>query len=148
MENQPILIQRIFQSPALKVWTALTDKKEMKKWYFDLAEFKAEKGFRFQFPGGPDPEKPYLHLCEVTAVIPLKKLTYSWRYDGYPGISYITFELEELGDRTLLKFMHEDIDTFPKENPDLAKANFIKGWDQIINTSLREYLEGKNPGSK
>ena len=48
------------------------NKNEMKKWYFDLAEFKAEVGFKFQFSGGP-PEKQYLHLCEVTEIIPEKK---------------------------------------------------------------------------
>ncbi len=93
MDNQPIVLERVFNAPTSKVWKALTDKDEMKKWYFDLAEFKAELGFKFQFPGGPDPERQYLHQCEVTEVIPEKKLTYSWSYDGYQGNSFVTFEL-------------------------------------------------------
>ncbi len=64
MNNQPIVLERLLNAPAAKVWAALTEKDEMKNWYFDLPDFKAEKGFQFQFNGGP-PEKQYLHLCEV-----------------------------------------------------------------------------------
>ena len=42
MDNQPIVLERVFNMPLSKVWKAITDKNEMKKWYFDLAEFKAQ----------------------------------------------------------------------------------------------------------
>jgi uncharacterized protein YndB with AHSA1/START domain len=141
MNDHPIFLEQIFDVPVSKVWKAITDKNEMKKWYFDLAEFKAEPGFKFQFSGGPSPEKQYLHLCEITEVIPEKKLTYSWRYEGYTGISYVTFELIKQENKTLLKFTHRGIETFPKENPDLAVGNFVEGWKQIVNISLKKYLE-------
>ncbi len=64
----------------------------MKKWYFDLAEFKAEKGFKSKFTGGP-PKKKSVHLCEVAEVIPENKLTYSWRYYDDKCISFVPFEL-------------------------------------------------------
>ena len=114
----------------------------MKKRYFDLAEFRAEKGFRFQFLGGPSPEKQYLHLCEVTDVVPGKKLTYSWRYDGYAGISYVTFELTEQENKTLLRLTHSGLETFPKDTPDFAVNNFQMGWNDIIHQYLKNYLEG------
>lgn len=142
MSIQPIVVERLFQAPAPKVWKAITDKNEMKKWYFDLAEFRAEKGFRFQFLGGPSPERQYLHLCEVTEVISGKKLTYSWRYDGYAGISYVTFELTEQGPDTLLRLTHTGLETFPQENTDFAASNFRLGWNDIINQYLKNYLEG------
>jgi len=134
-------MERIFHAPAAKVWQAITDKAEMKIWYFDLAEFKAQVGFQFQFSGGPDPEVQYLHLCEVTEVIPEKKLTYSWRYDGYAGNSFVTFELFEQGTDTLLKLTHTGLETFPAENTDFAKKNFVEGWTHIIHTALKDYLE-------
>jgi len=141
METPVIIVERTFKAAAAVVWKALTDKNEMKKWYFDLAEFKAEKGFQFQFKGGPE-EKSYTHLCEVTEVIPQKKLTYSWRYEGYEGISFVTFELFEQGAETLLKLTHRGIETFPK-HPHFAKNNFMEGWNYIINTSLKGYLEAE-----
>jgi len=141
MEKQPIVFERLFNSPISKVWKAITDKNEMKNWYFDLAEFKPEIGFKFQFTGGPSPEKQYLHLCEITALIPEKKITYSWRYDGYPGNSFVTFELFEQQDKTLLRLTHEGLESFPVDNPDFASHNFNEGWNDIINVSLKDYLE-------
>ncbi|MEO6719532.1 MAG: SRPBCC domain-containing protein, partial [Ferruginibacter sp.] len=111
MENTPIVLERTFNAPAAKVWKAITDNTEMKKWYFDLEEFKAEPGFEFQFYGGTDEHK-YLHLCRVTEVEPGKKLTYSWKYDGYPGESFVTFEIFEEGDKTKLVLTHKGLETF------------------------------------
>jgi len=139
--NQPIVLERTFNAPVSKVWKALTDKNEMKKWYFDLAEFKAKIGFQFQFSGGPSPDKQYVHLCKVTEVIPEKKLTYSWKYKGYAGNSFVTFELTAQGNKTLLKLTHTGIETFPTDNSDFAIGNFTEGWHHIINISLKEHLE-------
>ena len=140
MDNAPFVIERTFSAPIEKIWKAITDKNEMKQWYFDLAEFRAEVGFEFRFYGGP-PDKQYLHLCKITEVVPKKKLTYSWQYDGYKGISYVTFELFEEGNKTRLKLTHAGVETFPKEEPDFAKKNFVQGWTDIIGRSLKEYVE-------
>ncbi len=86
MTDSTFVIERIYEAPVSKLWSAITDKDEMKVWYFDLPEFKAEPGFEFHFYGGTE-EKRYLHLCKVIEVIPLKKLSYNWRYDGYAGDS-------------------------------------------------------------
>src|SRR6185295_6121124 len=108
--------------------------------YFDLPKFKPEVGLEFQFSAGKD-EKQYLHLCKITEVITGKKLTHSWRYDGYEGNSFVTFELFPEGNKTRLRLTHEGLETFPKSNPDLAKENFAEGWTSIIGTSLKEFLE-------
>lgn len=136
----PFVIERTFNALIEKVWKAITDKIAMKQWYFDLAEFKPVVDFEFEFSGGP-PEKEYLHKCKVTEVIPGKKLTYSWRYEGYEGISYVTFELFPEGNKTRVKLTHAGLETFPASNPDLAKKNFAEGWTDIIGRSLKEFLE-------
>lgn len=79
---------------------AITEPALMKQWYFTIPSFKAEKGVCFQFTGGPSPDKQYVHLCEITEVIPCKKLAHSWRYEGYAGNSLLTFELLEEADHT------------------------------------------------
>jgi uncharacterized protein YndB with AHSA1/START domain len=142
LKLEPFVIERIYDAPVPRVWKAITDKDEMKQWYFDLAEFRPEIGFEFQFLAGKDDVK-YLHLCKITEVIPQKKLTYSWRYDGYAGISYVTFELSSEGNKTRLKLTHTGLESFPEENPDFAKENFAGGWNQIIGTSLKEFVEKK-----
>jgi uncharacterized protein YndB with AHSA1/START domain len=141
MENQPIVLEGLFNAPCSKVWKAITDKNEMKSWYFDLLDFKPEVGFKFHFSGGPSPDIQYLHLCEITEVIPEKKLTYLWSYDGYPGISFVTFELEQQENKTLLTLTHRGLESFPKEKTDFAKHNFEKGWDYFIHSALKGYLE-------
>ena len=140
MDKQPIIVEKLFNAESGKIWRAITDKNEMKSWYFDLAEFKPEPGFTFSFTGGPSPEKQYVHLCEVTEVIPVTKLTHSWRYEGYAGNSFVTWELYDKGDQTLLKLTHSGIETFPNDNADFDISNFVAGWNHIINKSLDEHL--------
>ncbi len=91
MIAKPIVTDRTLNAPAERVWKAITDKDKMKQWYFDIAEFKPEVGFEFRFTAGSE-KKKYLHICKITEVVVGKKLTYSWRYDGYEGMSYVTFE--------------------------------------------------------
>lgn len=139
--NEPIVIEQTYNASAEKVWQALTDTNQMKKWYFNLAAFKPEVGFQFQFEGGSETRK-FLHLCEVTEVIPGQKLTYSWRYDGFAGNSFVTFGLFPEGEKTRLKLTHAGLETFPANEPALAKANFETGWQHIIGVSLKQFLEG------
>jgi len=137
--DTPIIIERTFNASSDKIWKAITDPLQMKQWYFDIPAFKAEVGNEFQFLAGTD-EKKWLHLCKVTEVIPQQRLTYSWRYDSYPGNSFVTFELLSEGERTKVRLTHKDLNTFP-DLPEFKKANFEEGWTMIIGKSLKEFLE-------
>ena len=132
---------RTFNATAAELWKALTEKELMKQWYFDLAEFKPEKGFVFTFIGGPEDGPQYQHRCEITEVIHQRKLSYTWQYVGYPGVSLLTFELMEQGDQTLLSVTHSGIENFPAEVKDFAFQNFEAGWNFIINTSLVNFIQ-------
>jgi|SRR5437868_11753937 len=136
--STPFVIERTFNAPIAKVWNAITNNDEMKKWYFELPEFKAEEGFEFQFYGGKG-DQQWLHLCKVTDVVSGKKLTHSWRYDGMEGNTFVTWELFEEGDKTRLKLTHEGLETLP-QNEFFKKENFANGWTQILDQSLAKYL--------
>jgi uncharacterized protein YndB with AHSA1/START domain len=140
MKNGPIIIEINFNASISKVWNAITDKGQMKQWYFEFAEFKAKAGFDFQFFGGTE-EKQYLHLCKILEVTPEKKISYSWCYDGYEGYSVVSFELFEEKNQTRFKLTHEGLDTFPADNLDFAKENFVQGWNYIIGKSLKDFLD-------
>lgn len=140
MKAQPVIIERVLDAPVTKVWKAITDRDEMSHWYFQLDEFKPEVGFKFQFYGGKD-DKQYLHLCEVTEVVAGKKIAYSWRYDGFPGYSVVTFELQPQGDKTLFKVTHEGLESFADAGPDFVKENFVLGWTSIVGDSLAKYMQ-------
>ena len=140
IKSDSLIKEVLLNAPASKVWKAITDKNQMKEWYFDFKEFKPEVGFEFQFESGPD-DRTYLHLCKIAEVVPEKKLSYSWRYDGYPGDSLVTFELFEEGNQTRLKLTHENLESFGTDNPDFVKENFTEGWEHIIGKNIKEFIE-------
>lgn len=141
--KQPIVIEQLMPATAKEVWQAITDQAAMKKWYFDFQEFRTEPGFEFRFLGGPAEDRQYLHICRITEAIPEKKLVYSWCYEGYEGNTLVSFELFEEGSQTRLKLTHEGIETFPANQPDFARQNFVEGWTWLICTSLKEFLDQK-----
>ena len=136
--NEPFVIERVYQAPVERVWKAITNKDDMKQWYFDIAEFRPEVGFEFQFEAGNE-GRVYLHLCKVTDVIVGKKLRYSWQYKDYEGLSFVTFELFPEGDKTRLKLTHEGLETFPAAK-DFARENFEQGWTALIGDLLPKFL--------
>jgi uncharacterized protein YndB with AHSA1/START domain len=142
MSNAPFTIERVYDAPVEKVWKAITDKEEMQQWYFKLDAFKAEPGFEFSFYGEGRKGEKYLHLCRITDVIPLKKLRYTWSYENYPGMSYVTFELFPEGNKTRLRLTHEGLETFPQSG-DFTKESFAAGWTEITGTHLKAYVERK-----
>jgi uncharacterized protein YndB with AHSA1/START domain len=136
---EAVIVERTFNAPVARVWKALTDVDQMRVWYFDLKEFKAQVGFEFEFIVEHEGIK-YHHLCHVTEVIPEKKIAYTWRYKGEPGDSLVTFELFPEGSKTRLKLTHMGIETFPK-TPAYARKNFEAGWTEIIGSELERFVE-------
>ena len=111
----------------------------MRQWYFDFKEFKPQVGFEFEFIVEHEGNS-YHHLCRVTDVVPEKKIAYTWRYQGEPGDSLVSFELVPDGDKTRLKLTHTGIETFPK-TPAYARKNFEAGWIAIIGSELKQFVE-------
>ena len=87
-----IVIERTYEAPIENVWEALTNKDQMKQWYFDVTDFKPEVGFEFRFSAERN-GKTYLHKCRVVESRPITKVAYTWSYEGYVGQSLVTFEL-------------------------------------------------------
>lgn len=140
MNTEPLVVERTYNAPASKIWKALTDKAEMKQWYFDVDDFKPQPHFVFRFEGGTETHK-YVHVCEVTEAIPNRRLQYTWRYEGYPGLSTVTFELFEEGKQTRVRITHAGLETFPSDNPDFRRSNFEGGWNEILGTMLTTHLQ-------
>jgi uncharacterized protein YndB with AHSA1/START domain len=139
MNESSVIVDVICNAPVNKVWQAISDKNKMKEWYFHVSDFKTEPGFEFRFTGGR-PDKLYVHLCKVMQVIPQTELSYTWRFQGIPGNSLLTFELFPKGENTRVKVTHSGLETFPPD-PDLAIENFRQGWNQIIRSNLKNFVE-------
>lgn len=141
METTPFVIERTLNAPVERVWQAITDNEQMKKWYFQIPEFKPEVGFEFEFEGGSK-EQTYLHKCRVTAVVPNRKLSHTWAYDGYEGSSEVTWELTPEGNQTHVKLTHTGLETFPPLK-DFARTSFEKGWTHIVGTGIKNFVEAQ-----
>jgi len=139
--TEAVIVERTFNAPVARVWKALTDAEEMRRWYFELKEFKPEVGFEFEFVVEHEGNS-YHHLCKVTEVVPQKKIAYTWRYKGEPGNSLVTIELFPESNMTRLRLRHEGLETFPK-TPAYARKNFEAGWTAIIGTELKKFVERK-----
>ncbi|MCJ7932470.1 MAG: SRPBCC domain-containing protein [Chryseobacterium sp.] len=142
--NTPIIVQYKINAPMINVWKALTDKEEMKLWYFDIPDFEPEVGKEFNFyePGG---ENQFHHQCEILDIVPERKLKHTWSYPDFsPLKTIVTWELfpEEDGE-TLVKLTHEGIENFKELGGGFSGVNFTGGWNTIIGQSLKAYVENK-----
>ncbi|WP_079715728.1 SRPBCC family protein [Parapedobacter luteus] len=141
MNPKQLVFEQTYEAPIERVWRALTDKEQLSAWYFDIAGFKAELGFAFTFIGSKGHEQ-YVHQCRIIEVDPPNKLSYTWAYEGYPGESIVTFELESPAEgHTKLVLTHHGIDTFPAEDDAFSPANFSEGWTFILSESLRNFVQ-------
>jgi uncharacterized protein YndB with AHSA1/START domain len=141
MSDKSFVIERTYNAPVEKVWNALTDKDQMKEWYFKLDEFRPEPGFEFSFAGQGHKGEKYIHLCKVLEVVKHKRLSYSWTYKDYPGYSVVTFELFSEGGNTRLVLTHAGLETFVQDNADFARESFAAGWTELIGKLLKQYVE-------
>lgn len=140
MDTTPFVIERTLNAPVHRVWEALTNRDKMAKWYFELDRFEVVVGFEFSFTGGSE-QQTYVHLCRITAVEFEKKLSYTWRYEGYAGNSEVIFELVADGDKTRLKLTHEGLHTFAGNGSDFTKESFAGGWTELVGNLLKQYVE-------
>ncbi|KQS92125.1 SRPBCC domain-containing protein [Chryseobacterium sp. Leaf394] len=141
MDN-PIEIQTVIKASATQVWKALTDKTEMKNWYFDIQDFQPVTGTVFDFYE-PGDHKKYHHVGEVLEVIPDKKLSYTWTYPDFSTAkTTVLWEIEEMETgETSVKVTHSDTEKFSELGENFSRKSFAEGWRGILNQSLKPFLE-------
>ncbi len=141
MNAEPIVVEQTFNAPVKAVWKAITDKDQMRQWFFEtMIDFDPESGFETQFNVRCE-DRDYSHLWKVTDVVPEKRIAYDWRYGGYPGNSTVLWELSETPNGTKLKLTHEGHETFPQDDPVFSRDSGQSGWDWFICESLKAFLE-------
>ncbi len=143
-----LVIHRVFNLPVSKVWRALTEPEEFKKWWgpkgFTCPSSKMEArvgGKYLSCMRGPD-GKEYWSTGVVKEFIPEKKLVVTDSFSdsegskipasdyGMPGNwpqeLLIHFELEEADGATKLRLRHEGI-------PEEMNDECIKGWNESFD---------------
>jgi uncharacterized protein YndB with AHSA1/START domain len=134
---------QVYKFPVDKVWSAITEPEQMKKWYFYVHDFKLEEGNVFTFyeneSGGN-----FLHRCEILKVIPNELFEHTWEHPNHSkGKSVLTWKLESLSDAsTQLTLTHSGLENFSDAGPEFAPENYDGGWDGFVKTALKNYLNG------
>ena len=139
--DEPILIKISVHSSPQKVWNALTDVSEMRGWYFDnIPAFEPKPGFETQFDIMVE-DRIFRHIWQVTEVIPLKKIAYSWRYEAYTGSALVSFEIKDRIDFTEILFRCNVTENFEENIPEFQRESALEGWNYFIKKSLQRFLD-------
>jgi uncharacterized protein YndB with AHSA1/START domain len=143
-----LVIHRVFDLPIGKVWQALTEPEQFKKWWgpkdFTCPFCKMESRVGGKFLGcmrGPD-GKEYWSTGVVKEIIPEKRLVVTDSFSdekgnvkpaseyGMPGDwpeeLLVTYELEEADGATKLTLQHDGI-------PDEMHDECVKGWNECFD---------------
>jgi uncharacterized protein YndB with AHSA1/START domain len=109
----------------------------MTEWFFDnLPDFKPEVGFIIQFNVNA-PSRDFMHLWEVTEVIPNHRIVTNWKYEDAVGDSFVTFQLEELGKQTKLTVSTTVVEDFDDTIPEFKRDSCVEGWNYFIKERLK-----------
>ncbi len=138
----PIVVQQTFDAPIEKVWRSITEVGLMRQWYFEnIPAFKPEVGFETQF-NVTSQGRDFLHMWRVTEVVPVKKIAYNWKFEGYRGDALVVFELSRQNNATTLTLTNIVRESFPDDIPEFTRESCIAGWEYFIKQSLKKFLEG------
>ena len=139
--DPPIQVKHHFEQPVAKVWKAITELDQMTVWFFDnIPDFEAKVGFKTRFVVTSE-DRTFIHLWDIVEVIPLKKIRYRWRYEDYQGDSFVTFELSEVKNQTILTLTTTIVEDFPEDIPEFKRESCQAGWNYFIKESLKNYLD-------
>jgi uncharacterized protein YndB with AHSA1/START domain len=124
--TRTLVIERKLSHPASKVWRALTQGALMEEWLLKN-DFQPVVGHRFSFRAEPNPHWNGIIECQVLAVEPAQRLSYSW---GSMGLeSTVTFTLTPVDGGVLLRMEQSGF------RPDQAQAyeGAKYGWKRFLD---------------
>jgi uncharacterized protein YndB with AHSA1/START domain len=126
-----------YPHPVEKVWLALTDPQAIAQWLM-ANDFEPRVGHRFQFREKPQPGWDGIVNCEVTAVDPPHRLSYSWRNGNLD--TKVSWLLESVPEGTRVQLEHTG---FRGVRGWMACRILGKGWgSRILNRNLPALLAG------
>jgi len=140
-DKNPVIIEVIYQASIERVWNAITNLEEMRKWYFNMLEdFQPKVGFRTQF-NVVSGDRTFKHQWEITEANAPNKIIYKWTFNGIPGASWSNFELFAEGEQTKLRLTTTGLESFPKNIPEFTIESCTAGWNYFLGGNLKEYLK-------
>lgn len=146
--KNPIVIDRVFNLPVNKVWSAWTDPEEFKKWLGPENYTCPSSEVDFRVGGkylhcmrSPDGQE-FWSTGVYKEIVPQRKQVYTDSFSDengnvipasalnmpgeWPTELLVTVTFEEAGEKTKLKLRHEGI-------PDEMRDDCIKGWSESLD---------------
>jgi uncharacterized protein YndB with AHSA1/START domain len=130
--TRSLVIEKEMPHPLERVWRALTQGSLMKEWLMDN-DFQPVVGHRFNFRSTPAPNWNGVVDCEVLAVEPNKRLSYSWCSMGLASV--VSWTLSATARGTLLRFEQTGFGPDQQANYNGAKygwQKFIGGMERVV----------------
>lgn len=141
IQPAPILVERTYATSPYRVWEALTEKEKLNLWYFDIPGFELKKDAEFNFyesKGG----NTYHYCIKILDFKPQEFLQYVWSHPSESkGSSIVSWYLIPRGSATAVRIVHEGIENFEDAGALLERTKYEKSWNNILGTSLANFLE-------
>jgi uncharacterized protein YndB with AHSA1/START domain len=128
--TRSVVIERELPHPPEKVWRALTEGPLIKQWLMEN-DFQPAVGHRFNFRSTPVPNWDGVIACEVLALEPNKKLTYTWATMGQESV--VLFTLAATSSGTLVRMEQSGFGS----DQDRAYKGAQYGWQKFIGNLER-----------
>jgi len=137
--TEPVVKEIVINAPVARVWKALTEPEQIIKWLMPPENFKPETGNEFKMMGN-NKGVSIPHVCKIVEIVPEKKLTYTWAVEDMLSDTLVTYELEDLGDKTNLTLTHSGWDKVTLVKSPATRDDYNNGWEQVI-PGLKKYVE-------
>lgn len=94
--TRTLVIEKEFPHPPQKLWRALTESDLLAQWLLGN-DFQAALGHKFHFQSPPQPQWDGIISCEILALDPPTRLSYTWSALGLETVVLFTLTPTEAG---------------------------------------------------
>ena len=128
--TRTLVIEREIPHPPEKIWRALTQSPLIEEWLMKN-DFQPTVGHRFNFRSTPMPGWDGVIACEVLAIEPNSRLSYSWGTMGM--VSMVAWTLTPTKDGTHVRMEQTGF----RSEQDAAYRGATYGWTKFIGNLER-----------
>ena len=133
-----ITLEQTYPHPPERVWRALTDSAALAEWLLPN-DFEPRVGHKFQFRAKPMPGWRGVVECEVTEVVALRRLVYTWLGDAdWQAPTIVRWTLEPVEGGTRVRLEHTNLqDPWGRE----LQAMLSQGWKKMLEERIVRVIE-------
>lgn len=113
-----------------RIWRALTNEKDLAKWWSDGVVIQPEAGGLFKEPWTDSEGQAQLATGKVLNAIDEKELKFTWHERDWPENweTECTIKIEDEGDDRILTVTHDGWEHLPEEKREALLQDFEIGW--------------------